>query len=246
MIRACVFAACPPHQVPGTPCRPIRRRRPATEPTRRKEPAGSDSDGWIAPDAREPLAHARRTVWVIYVTTDDRRVLYIVSCAAPPTLEIETLIELAQADEWDTCLIFSSRAARWREAELAELAELTGHPVRFDYKMPWEEDVLPPADAMLVCPATSNTLNKWALGISDELHLGLITEAIGKGLPLVALPYLNARQAMHPAFDTSIAVLRSVGVKVLLGDGGFVPHEPGQGERDEYPWRAALAAFHER
>jgi hypothetical protein len=175
--------------------------------------------------------------------TDDRRVLYIVSCAAPPALEIETLIGLAQAGGWDTCLVFSPRAARWREADLPKLAELTGHPVRFDYKMPWESDVLPPADAMLVCPATANTINKWALGISDELHLGLIAEAIGKQLPLVALPYLNVRQTMHPAFDTSVAVLRSVGVKVLLGDGGFVPHEPGEGKRDEYPWGAALAAF---
>ena len=175
--------------------------------------------------------------------TDDRRVLYIVSCAAPPALEIETLIGLAQAGGWDSCLVLSPRAARWREADLPKLAELTGHVVRFDYKMPWESDALPPADAMLVCPATANTINKWALGISDELHLGLITEAIGKGLPLVALPYLNVRQTMHPAFDTSVAVLRSVGVKVLLGDGGFVPHEPGEGKRDEYPWGAALAAF---
>ncbi|HTJ70978.1 MAG TPA: flavoprotein [Actinospica sp.] len=179
------------------------------------------------------------------MTTSDRRVLYIVSCAAPPTLEIETLIELAKADGWDTCLILSPRAARWREADLPKLKELTGHPVRFDYKMPWEDDVLPAADAMIVCPATSNTINKWALGISDELHLGLITEAIGKGLPLVALPYLNARQAMHPAFDGSIAVLRSAGVRVLLRNGGFVPHEPGQGDRPSYPWSATLAALRE-
>ena len=177
------------------------------------------------------------------MTTDGRRVLYIVACAAPPTLEIETVIELAQADGWDTCLILSPRAARWREADLPKLARLTGHPVRHDYKMPWEPDVLPAADAMLVCPATSNTINKWALGISDELHLGLITEAIGKGLPLVALPHLNASQAAHPAFLVNVAILRSAGVRVLLGEGGFVPHEPGSSRRDRYPWAAGLAAL---
>jgi hypothetical protein len=155
------------------------------------------------------------------VPTDDRRVLYIVACAAPPTLEIEKAIDLAQADGWDTCLILSPHAARWREADLLKLAQLTGHPVRHAYKMPWEPDVLPAADAMLVCPATSNTINKWALGISDELHLGLITEAIGKGLPLVALPHLNAAQAAHPAFTVNVAILRSAGVKVLLGKVGF-------------------------
>lgn len=176
-------------------------------------------------------------------TTDDRRVLYLVACAAPPTLEIETLIELAQADGWDTCLVLSPRAAAWREATLPTLAQLTGHPVRHDYKMPWEPDVLPAPDAMLVCPATANTINKWALGIADELHLGLITEAIGKRLPLVALPHLNAAQAAHPAFPVNVAVLRAAGVKVLLGPGGFVPNEPGASVRPEYPWDAGLAAL---
>lgn len=177
------------------------------------------------------------------VETESRGVLYVVSCAAPPVLEIETLIRLAQTDGWDPCLILTPTAARWREPDLPALAELTGHPVRTAYKMPWESDVLPPADAMLVCPATSNTINKWALGISDTLALGLITEAIGKGLPLAALPYCNVRQTMHPAWDMSVAVLRSAGVTVLLGEGGFVPHEPGEGKRGEYPWQAGIDAL---
>lgn len=177
------------------------------------------------------------------MTADTSRVLYVVSCAAPPVLQIETLIGLAQDQGWDTCLVLTPSAARWREADLPALADLTGHPIRSQYKMPWEPDVLPAADAMLVCPATSNTINKWALGISDTLALGLITEGIGKGLPLAALPYCNIRQTMHPAFDVSVAVLRSAGVTVLLGEGGFVPHEPGQGKRDEYPWQAGLDAL---
>lgn len=178
--------------------------------------------------------------------TNDRRVLYVVSCAAPPVLQIETLITRAHSDDWDTCLILTPTAAVWREADLPNLEALTGHPVRSKYKMPWGPDVLPPADAMVVCPATSNTINKWALGISDTLALGLITEAIGKGLPLAALPYCNIRQAMHPAFDVSVAVLRAAGVKILYGPGGFTPHEPGQGERDEYPWGAVLDAVDDR
>lgn len=177
------------------------------------------------------------------MTNSDSRVLYVVSCAAPPALQIETLIGLAQGRGWDTCLILTPSAARWRKADLPALAQLTGHPVRSQYKMPWEPDVLPPADAMVVCPATSNTINKWALGISDTLALGLITEAIGKGLPLAALPYCNIRQTMHPAFPTSVAVLRAAGVKVLLGEGGFMPHEPGEGKRGEYPWSAVLEAL---
>jgi flavoprotein len=35
----------------------------------------------------------------------------------------------------------------------------------------------------VVAPATFNTINKWAQGISDTLALGLLNEATGLGLP---------------------------------------------------------------
>jgi hypothetical protein len=35
---------------------------------------------------------------------------------------------------------------------------MTGHPVRTSYKLPDEPDVLPPPDAILVAPATFNTV----------------------------------------------------------------------------------------
>lgn len=170
----------------------------------------------------------------------DSPVLYVVSCAAPPARRIHMLIERAQARGWDTCLVLTPSAAVWLDDEVPKLEALTGHPVRSRYKLPTEEDVLPPADAIVVVPATFNTLNKWASGISDTLALGLITEAIGLRLPLVALPYLNEAQAAHPALDRSVAALREWGVTVLLGDGGFVPHPPKHGKLDEYPWDAAL------
>jgi phosphopantothenoylcysteine synthetase/decarboxylase len=96
------------------------------------------------------------------------------------------------------------------------LAELTGHPVRHDYKQPDEPDVLPPADAMVVAPATFNTINKWAHGTSDTLALGLLNEAIGLGLPIVAVPTPNEALAKHPAFTESVTRLRSWGVTVLF------------------------------
>jgi phosphopantothenoylcysteine synthetase/decarboxylase len=123
------------------------------------------------------------------------------------------------------------------------LEQVTGHVVRSTYKLPEEADVLPPADAMMVAPATFNTLNKWASGISDTLALGLVTEAIGLQLPLVALPYLNQAQAAHPALSRSVSFLRECGVTVLLGNGGFTPHAPKHGDVNAYPWDAALAVL---
>lgn len=180
-------------------------------------------------------------MWTVAVT--DTRVLYLVSCAAPPTRRIRTGIVKAQQAGWDVCLIVTPSAARWIADETAELEKETGHPIRVDYKLPHQSDVLPAPDAILVAPATFNTINKWAAGISDTLALGLITEAIGLELPVVALPYLNRAQAAHPAFNRSVEVLRDSGVVVLLGDGGFVPHIPKHGNVDAYPWDAALTAL---
>lgn len=133
---------------------------------------------------------------------------------------------------------------------LDELVELTGHPVRHIYKLPSQPDVLPPPDAIICAPLTANTLNKWAAGISDTLALGLLTEGIGLGLPLIGLPHFNDAQYRHPAIASSIATLRAAGVTLLLDDGdgagGFTPHPPRQGDLDAYPWELALAALPKR
>jgi len=92
---------------------------------------------------------------------------------------------------------------------------MTGHPVRSAYKLPGEPDVLPPPSALLVAPATFNTINKWAAGISDTLALGLINEALGMQIPVVAVPLIGRTLAVHPAVVTSLATLRQAGVTVL-------------------------------
>jgi hypothetical protein len=168
-------------------------------------------------------------------------VLYVVTCAAPPALDVGILIDLAQQDGWDVCLIATPRAFQW--IDVPGLSERTGHPVRYDYKLPGEPDVLPEPDAIVVAPATFNTLNKWAAGIADTLALGLLCEAIGKGLAVVVLPYLNAAQAEHPALAESIDRLRRCGIRVLFGPDILPLHRPRQGKRDKFPWHLTLPAI---
>ncbi|HVB43747.1 MAG TPA: flavoprotein [Streptosporangiaceae bacterium] len=166
-------------------------------------------------------------------------VLYVIGCASPHVLSIDVLIGKAQARGWDVCLVCTPTAAAWLAADLSRLEAATGHPVRSHYKLPGEPDVLPPADAMIVAPATSNTVSKWALAISDTLALGLITEAIGLRLPLVALPCLSAAQAAHPAFRCGVEVLRAAGVAVLLSPDGHTLPQPGAAA-GAFPWDLAL------
>jgi phosphopantothenoylcysteine synthetase/decarboxylase len=171
------------------------------------------------------------------------RVLYVITCAAPPARDVGKLVKLAQDDGWDVCVIATPQAVKF--LDLTTLEAMTGHPVRSEYKQPDEPDVLPPPDAMVVAPASFNTINKWAAGISDTLALGLLTEAIGKRLPIAALPFTNRAQAAHPAFERSIADLRSWGVGVLYGPDVYELHEPGTGSRylSKFPWHLTLEAI---
>jgi phosphopantothenoylcysteine synthetase/decarboxylase len=159
--------------------------------------------------------------------------------------DVGILVDLAQRDGWDVCVVTTPDGRKFIDP--AALAAQCGHPVRTHYKNPGDPDVLPLPDAIIVAPATVNTVNKWAAGISDTLVLGLLIESYGLGLPTVAVPYTNAAMAAHPTLHNSVARLRSWGVDVLFGDD--VPlHPPGTSEqhRDTFPWRLALERLRTR
>jgi phosphopantothenoylcysteine decarboxylase len=162
-------------------------------------------------------------------------ILYLIVCAAPPAQQTQEVVPLLQAAGWDVCVIATPQASRWMNIEI--IAELSGHIVRTDYKLPGEADPLPKADAMLVMPATFNTINKWAQGIGDTLVISLLCEALGRGAPpIVAIPCLKMDLVRHPAFSRSIALLRECGVHVL--------HEPERYPSPlMVPWSEILATL---
>jgi phosphopantothenoylcysteine synthetase/decarboxylase len=168
-----------------------------------------------------------------------RPVLYVIASGAAPVRELPALVS-ALTDAWDTCVITTPEGTRF--FDIPRVTELTGHPVRSAFKDPDEADVLPPADAFAAAPATFNTINKWAAGISDTLALGLLNEATGLGLPIVTVPWPNAALARHPAFGRSISTLRGCGVRVVF-DPAHLPDDDRPGQAG-FPWdelRAELA-----
>ena len=170
---------------------------------------------------------------------EPRPVLYVVASGAAPARELPALVaDLTR--QWDTCVITTPEGSRF--FDVSWIAEMTGHPVRTSFKDPDAPDVLPPASAFAAVPATFNTINKWAAGISDTLALGLLNEAIGLGLPIVTVPWPNAALARHPAFGRSITTLRECGISVIFRPENLPDDDnPGQAR---FPWeelRAELA-----
>jgi phosphopantothenoylcysteine decarboxylase len=174
----------------------------------------------------------------------DDNVLYVLACGAPPARFVGQLVMLAQMAGWDVCVVVTPDGRKFVDAPA--LYALTGHPVRSSYKQPGDLDILPDPSAMIVAPATVNSINKWSAGIADTLALGLLVEGLGKGIPIVAMPFTNSAMAAHPAFIESIARLRSWGVSVLFGPDVLALHQPGTGEAlaADFPWSLAMDALH--
>jgi phosphopantothenoylcysteine decarboxylase len=144
-------------------------------------------------------------------------VLYLIVCAAPPARVATTqIVDAAQHAGWDVVVIATPAAVDWLPHGLAEL---TGHPVRTEIRGSDESKPEPLGDAVLVAPATFNTINKWAAGINDTLALGLLNEALGRDVPVAVLPWLNSALRAHPVYDENVTRLSRAGVKVADTEG---------------------------
>jgi Flavoprotein len=167
------------------------------------------------------------------------RVLSVIACAAGPAAQIGTLVELAVARGWRVQVIATPSALAF--FDVSQIEAQTGTPVRSQYSKPGAPRSRIP-DAIIVAPATFNTINQWALGISDTYALGVLAEQTGLGVPIVVLPFVSDALASRPPFARSVRALRAEGVSILLGPGG-VPSHPAHGEpavAAAFPWRLAL------
>ncbi|GGT05724.1 flavoprotein [Planobispora rosea] len=167
------------------------------------------------------------------------KVLYVIVCAAGPAAEVGRLVAMAQDEGWIVQVIATPSALDFIDVDALE--KQTGRPVRSRYRKPGEPRS-PRADAIIVAPATYNTINKFAQGIADTYALGILAEAPGLGIPVVVLPFVNTAFASRAPFRRSVEQLRAEGIHVLLGPGQFEPHVPSSGadRTNAYPWHLAL------
>jgi phosphopantothenoylcysteine decarboxylase / phosphopantothenate---cysteine ligase len=89
------------------------------------------------------------------------------------------------------------------------------------------------ADAVIVCPATANTINRFAAGIGDDLA-GALFLAHDRTKPFLVAPAMNPAMWLHPATQESVAKLGSWGVRFIsVGDGRTACGEVGEGRLAE-------------
>jgi phosphopantothenoylcysteine synthetase/decarboxylase len=167
--------------------------------------------------------------------TERTRVLYAIVTGASPADTVGELVDLAQADGWDVCVVASPNGARFLDVEALETQ--TGHPVRSQFKQPGTDDLLPPADAIIAAPLTTNSLAKWASGIGDTLPLALLVEAVGAGLPVVAIPHAKQEQMNFPAVRLAQERLAEWGVRFVR-----ITEDADTGP---LPWASALSVLRE-
>lgn len=171
------------------------------------------------------------------------KTLSIVVCGAGPARNVGVLVTAAQAAGWRTYL--TATPAGLPFLDVPALESQTGYPVRHAHRTPGEpRRSRPHADAVIIAPATANTVTKLAAGISDTYALDVVSECIGAGVPVIVLPFVNTALAARVPFQRAVRALREEGLHVLLGEDGFVPHPAGHGDEQIalFPWDSALDA----
>jgi len=89
------------------------------------------------------------------------------------------------------------------------------------------------ADAVVICPATANTLNRLAAGLADDLP-GAMFLARDPATPWLAAPAMNPAMWSHPATRAAVDRLGGWGVRfVPVGEGRTACGETGEGRMAE-------------
>jgi len=161
-------------------------------------------------------------------------VLYLVISGAPAPEGLPSLVTMLAGAGWRVVVFSTPMGTRF--ADLAELERLTGHPVRWEYRMPGTGSWTPSADVVLACPLSFNSVNKFAHGHADNFAVGLLCEMAGYGVPVVVVPHCKPQLASHPAFGASLQTLRGMGVHVV-----FDPGAPYEARRPS--WAEVTAAL---
>jgi len=160
-----------------------------------------------------------------------QRNVTLIVCGAPLTGRTPDLLRALLDDGWAVSVVATPSALAWLDGPAVE--RLTGALPKSEFRDPQQPKQGGPSDAVVVCPATFNTVNKAAAGAADSYALAQLCEALGEGVPVVAVPMVNNKLWGHPAWSPSLAVLESAGVDFMnihTGEQGAAVVRSGTGD----------------
>ncbi|MFI1397529.1 flavoprotein [Streptomyces sp. NPDC020681] len=112
-------------------------------------------------------------------------VVHLVGCGTRPTEDLPDFASALRAAGWDPCIVPSPVGRRFLDID--RVKQCSGQAVRWDFD-PDDPVALPQADAVVVAPATFNTITKLAAGIADTLALAVTAEAVGAHVTSATAP----------------------------------------------------------
>ncbi|MQA04330.1 MAG: flavoprotein [Streptosporangiales bacterium] len=178
------------------------------------------------------------------MTEPSGKTLYIVVTGAALTRRADAAVAAARDRDWQPAVIATPAAESWLPRTELEAANV---PLLTDHRQPNDAKRLPSADAVLLAPATFNTINKLATGIADNYAMSVLCEALSTRVRTVLVPFVSTRLAGHPAWLASLAVLRYAGVTLVDPRTGATnieePIQSGTGDAvaDQFDWNWPLS-----
>src|SRR5579859_5905146 len=150
--------------------------------------------------------------------------LALIVCGAPLGARTPDILDSLIGAGWRPTVIATSAAGAWLDAEA--VVRVSGAPLRTEFRAPSKPKQGGALAAVVVCPATFNTINKAAAGINDSYAMGVLCEALGTGTPVVAVPMVNNKLWGHPAWSRNLDALADAGVTLLDVHTGAVGASP--------------------
>ena len=142
----------------------------------------------------------------------------LVVSGAPLARRAPDIVRSLALSSWTVKVVLTPAARSW--VDETELQRIAGEAVRSQHRTPDTPKDQRRSRLVIVAPATFNTVGKLANGIADTLAHSALCEALGEGVPILAVPMVNDRLWGHIAWPANLARLTDAGVHWLnVADG---------------------------
>jgi phosphopantothenoylcysteine decarboxylase len=148
------------------------------------------------------------------------RLCSFVVCGAPLASRAHDIADNIVRAGWTVEAVVTPDARKWIDA--GALTAVVDGRVHVEHRPVGTARRPERPDAVVIAPATFNTVNKLATGIADTYAHAMLCEVLGEGVPILAVPMVATRLWSHPAWRSHLSLLTEAGVQWLSIHDGTV------------------------